>query len=96
MGTSVERLVGDRRERSESGRDASLGCPMNELLPPSAVRDQVGDGDDAQVVLLGKALEIVEARHRAILVDHLAHDPRRIQTRQTSEVDGSLGVTRAP
>ena len=93
MRATVVALVGDGLERPEGGRDASLGHPVDELLGPSPVRDQVGDRDHQQIVLLGETLELREPRHRPVVVHDLAQHSGRVQTGHPSEVDRGLGVT---
>ena len=75
------------RGRQPHGRGA-----LDELLRAPPVLDQVGDGDELEVVLLAIPHQIRHASHRPVLVHDLADDARRIQPRQPREVDGSLGL----
>ena len=60
---------------------------------PTAVADQICDGDDRQVVHLRERLELLEARHpRLVLSDHLAQDATWREASEPSQVDGGLGV----
>src|SRR5205807_4218350 len=70
--------------------------PFELPLGATSVGDEVGDGDECQVVLAGEDLELVEAGHvlDVLLADDLAQDTRRSQSGETAQVDGGLGVTR--
>ena len=89
--------VADGAELAVAGRDAGLGDPLDVLLVLAPPLDQVGDGDQRQVVLVGEDPQLVGLRHRAfvLLADDLADGTRRLQTGQPGQVDGGLGVAGA-
>ena len=57
------------------------------------VADEVRDGDEGQVVLLGEGLELGQSGHaRLVLGDHLAQHARGVLAGQAAQVDGGFGV----
>jgi len=88
--------VNDRAEvTAEARRQAGLRDPMHERVVAETVLDELGDGRDLELVVGREALEIGEPRHRPVLVHHLADHARRLQPRETSEIDRALGLTGA-
>jgi hypothetical protein len=51
---------------------------------------QIRDGDHDEAVRLAKANEVGHARHSSIVVDDLADDPSRAETREPGKIDRSL------
>ena len=90
-----QRAVADGGEVAEAGRQARLDHALDELVVPAPVGDQVGDRDHLQVVLAAVALEVGDAGHRAVVVHDLADHAGRVQTGQSREVDGRLGLAGA-
>ena len=87
------RLVDVGPELAALGGDAGLGDQPHQLLVAAPVPDQVGDGDDGQVVLLGEPLELGQARHLRLVLGHdLAQHPGRGEAGGPGQVDGGLGV----
>ena len=72
----------DRRELAVGRRQPHGGHPLDELLVPAAVLDQVGDGDQLQPVLAAEGDQVGHARHRPVLLHHLADDAGRDQARR--------------
>ena len=68
--------------------------PLDELLGAPPVLDQVGDGDELEVVALAEPDQIGHARHRPVVVHDLADDARGCQPRQPGEIDRGLGLAR--
>ena len=64
------RLVDVGPELPACGRDAGLGDQADELLVLAPVADQVGDGDERQVVLLGEALQVGQPGHLGLVLGH--------------------------
>src|SRR5262245_37091594 len=62
------------------------------VLQFESMASELGDGDHQQPVLPAEALEIGNARHRAVVVDDLADNPCRLQTRQGRQIHRRLGV----
>ena len=60
-----------------------------------AVRDDLRDADDVQIVLGGNDLELGHASHRAVGVHDLAEDRGRLEASQASEVDRRFGLARS-
>ncbi len=87
-----QRLEDVRGELAVLRRDARLRHATHELLAVPAVTDEVGDRDQHEAVLLGEALEVGEALHRAVVVDDLRQHARRVATGEPGEVDRRLGV----
>ncbi len=87
--------IGDRLEVAVVGREAHGDDTLDELLGPSPVLDQVGDGDDLQAVPLAELDEVGHPGHRAVLVHDLADDARGGEPREACEVDGGLGLAGA-
>ena len=77
------RLVHEGTELAALRRDAGLGDQPDQLLVLAAVADEVGDGDEREVVLLGEALEVGQAGHLRLVLGHdLAQAPRRATARR--------------
>ena len=91
-----DRLVGVARELAPLRRDRRLGDALDQLLALAAVTDEVGDGDEQELVLRAEALQIGQACHVGLLlVDHLAQHAGRVEAGHARQVDGRLGVTGA-
>jgi hypothetical protein len=86
------RAEADHGEIAELGGQLRLGHALDELVVPAPVRDQVGDRDHLQPVARAVALEVRNARHRAVVVHHLADDAARVEPGEPREVDGRLGL----
>ena len=82
----------DGGELAVLGRQAHRRAALDELLVATAVLDQVGDRDHLQPVPLAVRDEIGHARHRPVVVHHLADDTGRSQTGEARQVDGRLGL----
>jgi len=93
----VDAGVADRAELAVPRRDARFGDALDVLFVLAPPLDQVGDGDQCQVVLVSENPQLVGLRHRAfvLLADDLADRACRPQTRKAGQVDGSLGVAGA-
>ena len=65
---------------------------LDEFLVPAPVLDQVGDRDHLEAVALAVADQVLDPRHRAVLVHDLADDARRREAREPRQVDGCLGL----
>ena len=59
------------------------------------VADEVGDGDEFEVVFAAKDGEIGEARHGAIVIHDFANDAAVGETGEAGEVDRSFSLTGA-
>ncbi len=69
--------------------------PLDELVVAAAVGNQIGDGADFHPVGLGEGDQIGQARHRPVVVHHLADHPGRIEPRQARDIHRRLGMARA-
>ena len=87
-----QRAIPDRCERSMACRDASFDHTLHQLLRPTSIRDQVGNGPHGQFVLLGKTLEFGKPRHSAVVIHDLREHTGRVLTSKTGEVHSGLGV----
>ncbi len=90
----VGAAVADGGELAVAQRHPGRGDALDQLLEPAPVGDQVGDGDQREVVLVGEDTQFVRPGHagRVLLADDLAQHARRAQARQHGQVDGGLGV----
>ena len=61
----------------------------------AAVGDQVGDRDHVQAIPRAVVDQFGHARHRAVVVHHLADHTGGVQPRQAREVHGGLRLARA-
>ena len=87
------RLVDEGPELTPVGRDARLGDESHQLLVLPPVADEVRDGDEREVVLLGEGLEVGQPGHLRLVLGHdLAEHARRRQPRGAGQVDRRLGV----
>ena len=90
------RLLAERRDaepaplRGQGNRHALL----DDRLLLEAVGDQRGDRDDLQVELLGDLHQLRQTGHRAVLVHDLDQCACGLQSGQTGQIDGRLGVPR--
>mmetsp|Transcript_53663 Transcript_53663/g.170651 ORF Transcript_53663/g.170651 Transcript_53663/m.170651 type:complete len:208 (-) Transcript_53663:722-1345(-) len=75
-------------------RQPRAGHALHLWLVHADVADEVRNGDAHQVGLLSERLELRQAAHGAVLVDDLAQDPHRGESRQAREVGSRLGVAR--
>ena len=68
----------------------------HQLLVVASVTDQVGDGDDGQLVLAANCFELGQPGHVGLVGGHdLAQHARGVLARQATQVDGRLGVAGA-
>ena len=61
--------------------NATHGLARHESLMAHAVADEIGDGDELEVVLAAEDGEIGEARHGAIVIHDFANDAARGEAR---------------
>ena len=80
--------------------EVSVGCghvcfhaPLHERFLLEAVGDEVADADDLQSVLASHLLQLGHAGHGAVFVQNLDEGCSRLQTREASQIDSSLGVS---
>ncbi len=85
----------DRLELAVRGRQMDRRRALDELLGSAPVLDEIGDGDQLDVVALAELDEVGDARHRPVLLHHLADDARGIEAREPCEVDGGFRLARA-
>jgi len=90
-----EGAVADRGEVAEGGRQPGVDHPLDQLLGASPVGDQLGDSDHLQPMLLAVWDQVRNARHRAVVVHHLADHPGRGEAGEAGQVDARLGVAGA-
>ena len=91
-----ERAVADRRRtRRRSVGSAGRDDAFDELVVAAAVGDQVGDRDHLQAVPRAVLGQVRHARHRAVVVHHLADHAGRVQPGEPREVDRRLGLAGA-
>ena len=83
---------GDGVEVAVGGREPDGDRALDELLGAPPVLDQVGDRDQLDVVALAELDQVGHARHRPVLVHHLADDSGGDQPGEPGEVDGRLGL----
>jgi hypothetical protein len=69
--------------------------PFDEPFPLYAVRDELRDADDLQVVLRRELLELRHSHHRPVRVHELAQRTGGLQARQAAEVRRRLRVAGA-
>ena len=68
---------------------------LDKFLGVTTIGDKVGDGNLDQIMLLGKLQEFGGTHHGTVLAHDFAAETALLETRQTAEIDGGLGVTRA-
>ena len=78
------------------GGHVGLHTLLHQRLALQSVGDEVLDGDDVQSVALGHLLQLWHARHGAVLVQYFDECRRRLQSGQSCQVDGRLGVSGPP
>ncbi len=77
------------------GVDGGARHAVDLALGPQTPRDQVGDGQDPQLMLARERLELGEPGHGPVRVHDLADHARSGAAGEPGEVDGPLGLTRA-
>ena len=88
--------IDDHAERpAEAAVELGLDRPLDDVVVPAAIGDEIGDGADLEIVELGEAGEIVAPRHGAVVVHDFADHSRRVQSRETGDVDRGFGMTGA-
>ncbi len=85
---------GDGDELAVGGRQPHAGDPLDQLLVPAPVLDQVCDGDHLQTVAGAVPDQVRDAGHRPVVVHDLADDTRGVQARESRQVDRRLGLAR--
>ena len=89
-------LVRDGAELAVLGRDRRLGAAPHERVLHHPVADEVRDRDDAAGRARAESCSSSRhARHRAVVVHHLADDAGGRQPREPREVDRALGLAGA-
>src|SRR5206468_8256630 len=86
---------GDRLELAVRGRQADRRRALDELLGPTSILDQVGDGDQLDVVASAELDEVGDSRHRPVVLHYLAHDARGVEACKPREVDRGFRLARA-
>ncbi len=84
----------DRLELAVRGRQMNRRRALDELLVAAPVFDEIGDGDQLDVVTLAELDEVGDARHRPVLLHHLADDACGIRAREPCEVDRGFRLAR--
>ena len=72
-----------------------IGHLFNGFLIQGAILDQVGNGADLEIVLLGEHFQIFPTGHGAIFIHDFTDHPGRFTAGQLGQIAGRLGVTRA-
>ena len=88
-------FVAVHAERAELGLDRLLGDALDRALLVEAIADQVGDRADLELVPLRERLQIRTPRHRAVVVQDLDDDRRRLEPGESRQVAARLGVAGA-
>jgi hypothetical protein len=78
--------------KAKHGFQASRADPFNQRLNPAAVLDERRNGANFQAVLLGKQLQVWQARHGAVVVHDLADHGCRRAACDRGEITAGLGV----
>ncbi len=76
------------------GGDSGLGDPHDVLLVLAAPRDEVGDRDQREFVLVREHAQFVGAGHFALVLlrDDLADDAGGTEVGHAGEIDGGFGM----
>ena len=88
-------LEADQPERAELRLDLRFADDLDGFLHPQPILDEIGDRADLQLVAPRELDEIVAARHRAVVVQDLDDDGRRLEAREPREVATRFRVPRA-
>ena len=86
-------LVGDSPEIAVLGGQLGLGYSLDQFIVAHAIGDDVGDGDDLEVVLGGEGLQLGQPGHGAIVGHDLTDHPGGIELGQVGKVYGCLGLS---
>ena len=82
-------------EITELGRQHGVGGALDGLLVLDAEADQVGNGADLEIELLGDEFEVRAPRHGAVVLQDLDNHRRRLQPRAARKIAARLGVAGA-
>ena len=77
---------------AEFGCDGLAVAQHNQIIMAAAIGDQIADRADLQPVQLRKGDQIGQTRHFAVFFHDLADHARRVQPRQTADIDSGLGM----
>src|SRR5437867_6351398 len=88
-------VIADDLPRTMLRRQSRFGDTMNQSLVLQTMRNELRDRDERELMLLGKALELLTARGAAILVEDLANHAGRVQASAARQVDRGLRVADA-
>ena len=75
--------------------DFRLDRARDEMIVASPVGDEIGNRANLQSVQLRELDEVGQARHRAIIIHHLADHAGRNKAGKPRDVDGSLRMARS-
>ncbi len=84
--------VGNQLEFAGRRHHTPRADAFNQRFVRGAITNQIGDRADAQTMRGGKRQQIGQARHRAVVVHHLAQHRRRIQTGQARQITARFGM----
>jgi hypothetical protein len=79
-------------EVTVAGRQFCVCYAFNQLFMLTSIRNEVFDGHDMQVMLLGELFQVGHSTHRAVRRHNLADDTGWVQACHSSEVNARLGV----
>src|SRR6476646_8025658 len=85
--------VNDKSELSMHGFDVAFGNAAHQRFITAAVLYKVRDRADLQAVAVHKLNQIRKARHFAIVLEYLADNGCRCQTRQLRQITSGLRVS---
>ena len=85
---------GNHTEMTIFGRHIHLDTLLDNALLLQAVGNHILDGDNLQLVLLGKLHQLGQTGHGAVFVHNLDECTGRIESCQLTQVDGCFGMSR--
>ena len=84
--------IGDQVELAQLAAQHLLVDTFNRALVEQTVVNQVGDGADLDVMLLGKLFQLRATRHAAVVVHDLADHRRLAKPGHAGQIAGRLGM----
>ena len=95
MATWCLSSTSERKPTTRKSPNLVGSCPrdaLDQLVVAAPVRDQVGDRDHLELVLRAVALEVGHARHRAVVVHHLADHAGRVEPGSRARSTAASGL----
>ena len=89
------RRIDQRARRADRRLDLAFAHARDQGFALLAIGDEVVDGDDQKLVLLGEGQDVRQALHGAVVIDQFGDEADRRQAGKARHIDRGLGMARA-